>query len=72
MENFPWTRLPGIDAPDGHKPFAPPTSDEPTEVRRQLGDGSYGGWYALPDADVLRVWESGVDETRAALESITA
>jgi creatinine amidohydrolase len=72
MENFPWTRLPGIELPDSHKPFAPPTSDEPTEVRRRLGDGSYGGWYTLPDADVLRVWESGVEETRAALESITA
>jgi Creatinine amidohydrolase len=32
------------------------------------GDGQYGGFYELPDEDVLRVWATGVEETRAILE----
>jgi creatinine amidohydrolase len=37
-------------------------------VRELLGDGSYGGFYERPDADVMRLWEAGVAETRALLE----
>ena len=37
-------------------------------VRHYLGDGSYGGAYALPDERVIDVWRAGVEETREALE----
>jgi len=70
MENFPWTRLPGVELPGEHKPLAPPTSDDPVEVRQELGDGSFGGWYSRPDSDVLRVWAAGVEETRAAIAAL--
>jgi len=70
MENFPWTRLAGVTVPEAHKPAVPPRPEDPTEVRRALGDGSYGGWYQRPDEDMLRIWEAGVEETRAAIESL--
>jgi creatinine amidohydrolase len=71
MENFPWTRLPGVELPDGHKEPAPRESDDPAEVRRELGDGCYGGDYERPDEVVLRVWAIGVEETRDALVSLS-
>ena len=70
MENFPWTRLPGIVLPDEHKPRTPVTSEDPEEVRRTAGDGSFGGWYSRPDEDVMRVWRTGVEETREVLASL--
>ena len=72
MENFPWTRLPGVELPAGHKAAGPPASDDPADVRRELGDGCYGGDYERPDEDVLRVWAIGVEETREALVSLSA
>jgi creatinine amidohydrolase len=71
MENFPWTRLEGVTQPEGHKPFtdiAPLRSRPPREVREIIGDGSLGGYYELPDDDMLRIWAIGVEETRAALD----
>jgi creatinine amidohydrolase len=41
---------------------------DPRDVRELLGDGSLGGAYARPEADVLRVWTAGVEEVRALLE----
>jgi creatinine amidohydrolase len=67
MENFPWTRLPGVVLPDEHKTPTPRTSDDPKEVRKRAGDGSFGGWYSRPDEDVMRVWRTGVEETREVL-----
>lgn len=72
MENFPWTRLPGVELPNGHKDPAPRQADDPGEVRRELGDGCFGGDYERPDADVLCVWSLGVEETREALVSLSA
>jgi creatinine amidohydrolase len=72
MENFPWTRLAGIEQPPGHKAkqdIGPLRSEPPAAVRELLGDGSLGGFYERPDEDVLRVWAAGVEETRALLES---
>ena len=40
----------------------------PAEVRAYVGDGNYGGAYAKPDADMLRIWAVAVEETRALLE----
>ena len=41
---------------------------DPGAVRELLGDGSLGGLYERPDADVLRVWEAGVAEVRELIE----
>ena len=71
MESFPWTRV-GAEAPDGHKPpidAASVTASSPARVRERAGDGSYGGFYSRPDADVLRIWKIGVDEVRELLAS---
>jgi creatinine amidohydrolase len=71
MENFPWTRLDGVAQPDEHKPqldLAAMRELDPREIRAQLGDGSVGGWYERPDEDVLRVWATGVEETRHVLD----
>ena len=71
MENFPWTRLPGVVQPEGQKPmvdFDRLRVMAPDAVRDLLGDGNFGGLYERPDADMLAIWEVGVAETRAALE----
>ncbi|HVH64004.1 MAG TPA: creatininase family protein [Candidatus Dormibacteraeota bacterium] len=70
MENFPWTRLKDVSLPQDHKAPAPRTSDDPAEVRARAGDGSFGGWYERPEADVMRLWRTGVQETREVLSRI--
>jgi len=72
LENFPWTRLAGVGLPQEHKPMADISAmreSDPAEVRELLGDGSLGGLYERPDADVLRVWRAGVEEVRALIEN---
>jgi creatinine amidohydrolase len=68
MENFPWTRLPGVELPSEGKPPADPAVNDPAELRQLMGDGSFGGVYEHSDADMLRVWQAGVDEVRSLLE----
>jgi creatinine amidohydrolase len=71
MENFPWTRLAHAPAPAGSKPsvdMALMKASPPARVREMLGDGSFGGEWQKPDADMQRLWDAGVAETRAALE----
>lgn len=71
MENFPWTRLDGVEVPDRHKPAAAvgeALRRSPVAMRRELGDGSFGGWYERDDAVVARIWQVAVAETRAVLE----
>lgn len=71
MENFPWTRLPHAPAPDGQKPpvdMAAMKAASPSGVREILGDGSFGGPWQRPDAEMLAIWQTGVDEVRDALE----
>jgi creatinine amidohydrolase len=69
MENFPWTRLPGVELPTVRKePLPQPLPAARGAMRETAGDGQYGGFYALPDDDLLRVWAAGVEETRALLE----
>jgi creatinine amidohydrolase len=72
FENFPWTRLQGVELPQERK--AP--LDEaayrvagPRQVRELLGDGVFEGAYELPDEQVARVWQAGVEEVRDLLES---
>jgi creatinine amidohydrolase len=69
-ENFPWTRLPGVEMPSGRKPLiVRPAGDDPAAWREALGDGSFGGPYQRPDDDVLRVWAAAVEQLRERLES---
>ena len=69
MENFPWTRLPGVELPTEPKPPVETLVHEPAEFRHIVGDGSFGGAYAHSDKDMLRVWQAGVEEVRELLES---
>ena len=71
MENFPWTRLSHAPAPEGEKPMvdmALMKACPPAQVREVLGDGSFGGRWQRPDAEMQAIWDAGVAETRAALE----
>ena len=75
LENFPWTRLPGVAQPQGRKPMADIAAMrvlDPAAVRELLGDGSLGGLYERPDEDVLLVWQAGVEEVRDLLENAWA
>jgi creatinine amidohydrolase len=72
VENFPWTRLPGVGLPTER---APVVSREligllgPAELREAAPDGVMGGAYARPDEDMQVVWDAGVAEVRALLET---
>jgi creatinine amidohydrolase len=71
MENFPWTRLPGVGVPGGKKPMidvARMRLMDAAAVRAYLGDGNFGGAYQKPDDAVMAIWRAGVEETRDALE----
>lgn len=71
MENFPWTRVPGVKLPDGEKPqidYAKLAMANPAEVRALVGDGNYHGRYQRPDSDVLALWQVAVAETREIVE----
>lgn len=71
MENFPWTRLPGVELPPGRKPMIDLSRMrlmDAAAVRAWLGDGNFGGAYQKPDEEMLKVWRAGVEETREALE----
>lgn len=71
MENFPWTRLAHAPAPEGTKPgidMALLKACPPDQVHKMLGDGAFGGPWQRPDEEMLAIWETGVEETRAALE----
>lgn len=71
MENFPWTRLAHAPAPEESKAqpdLARMRASGPAGVRAVLGDGSFGGPYQRPDADMLALWAVGVAETREVLE----
>jgi creatinine amidohydrolase len=73
FENFPWTRLEGVELPQERKPpldqDAYRVAAGPAGVRELLGDGVFEGAYELPDEQVRRVWEAGVAELRDLLEN---
>jgi creatinine amidohydrolase len=72
LESFPWTRVAGVEIPEGHKQpvdGAAMRVADPQTVRELLGDGSYGGDYRRPDADWQAVWDAGVAEVRELLAS---
>jgi creatinine amidohydrolase len=70
MENFPWTRLAKIEMPKEQKPM---TDSEklrrldPKSLREYLKDGNYGGLYQRDDEEMMKIWRTGVEETRALL-----
>lgn len=70
MENFPWTRLPGVSMPDTPKPpldMARLRSLSPARTREYLGDGNYAGLYQRADDEMLAIWQVAIEETRALL-----
>jgi creatinine amidohydrolase len=72
FENFPWTRLAGVELPEGRKsPLdqAAYRAAGPAQVRELLGDGVFEGAYELSDEQVEQVWRTGVEEVRDLLES---
>ena len=72
MENFPWTRLPGVTSPAAQKPAVPWASWThlgPVAIRERLGDGNFAGRYVRPDDDMTALWDTAVSETRELLES---
>jgi creatinine amidohydrolase len=72
FENFPWTRVAGVELPSERKPpldEAAYRAAGPGRVRELLGDGVFEGAYELPDERVEQVWRAGVDEVRELLEN---
>lgn len=72
MENFPWTRLPGVAVPAEQRQMidlARVRLLDPKALRAYLGDGNYGGYYQRSDEDMLAIWNVAVEETRALLAS---
>ncbi len=72
MENFPWTRLPGVELPSTPKPMLDTTAARllgPHAFRQAIGDGNFGGRYQRSDAEMLAIWRVGVEETRGLLET---
>ena len=72
MENFPWTRLPGVVMPVERKPMidlARYQRIDPGAKKALIGDGNFGGHYQLPDADMQALWEVAVAETRDLITS---
>jgi creatinine amidohydrolase len=72
MENFPWTRLPGVAPPDERKPPIDTTAiagRPATEIRAMIGDGNFAGLYQRPDDEMLAIWHTAVAETRDLMEN---
>ena len=70
MENFPWTRLAGVEFPTEPKEpvdYVALRERGPAGVREGLGDGNFAGRYQRSDEDMLAVWEVAVAETRAKI-----
>ena len=70
MENFPWTRLPGVAVPTTTRTMidhAQLRTLDPAGVRAYIGDGNFGGRYQRSDDEMHALWEVAVAETRALL-----
>ncbi|MEZ4711145.1 MAG: creatininase family protein [Caldilineaceae bacterium] len=71
MENFPWTRLEGVELPDMQKPMSN-RAGRPRlvgqELRSALDDGNFGGYYQRGDEEMLSIWQVAVAETRVLIE----
>jgi creatinine amidohydrolase len=70
MENFPWTRLAKVEVPSRQKAMSDAEKLrrlDPKSVRQYLKDGNYGGLYQREDEEMMKIWQTGVEETRALL-----
>jgi len=71
MENFPWTRLDGAPVPNFSKDrinFAAVARVDAQRKRQRIAEGNYHGVFQRPDADMLAIWQVGVEETRHEIE----
>ena len=71
MENFPWTRLPGVDLPHQQKPLIDTGLKsvlDPRAFKDYVGDGNYGGVYQKSDEEMMAIWEVAKAEATEALE----
>lgn len=67
MENFPWTRLGNIGMPSTQKPMmdlARFQQIDPGAKKELLGDGNFGGYYQRSEAEMDRLWQTAIAETR--------
>jgi creatinine amidohydrolase len=68
-ENFPFTRIGSVPADE--KPLVNlPRTASAAATRAGLGDGSYGGTYQAPDADMERFFGAAVEAMVAALQAL--
>jgi creatinine amidohydrolase len=70
MENFPWTRLANVKVPAEQKRMSDLDKVrrlDPKSVREHLTDGNYGGLYQRDDEEMMKIWRTGVEETRQLL-----
>jgi creatinine amidohydrolase len=70
MENFPWTRLANVEMPSEQKPMIDSEKLrrlDPKSLREYLRDGNFGGLYQRDDEEMMKIWRTGVEETRALL-----
>jgi creatinine amidohydrolase len=71
LENFPWTRVAGVEIPAGSAAVLPRdlvNTLTPDEMKELAPDGSLGGAYQRSDEDMQVVWDAGVAEVRDLLE----
>ena len=71
MENFPWTRLDGVQMPNTEKTGMDVDYMDllaPEALRDYLGEGNFGGRFQRPDEDMQAIWDVAVAETRTLLE----
>jgi creatinine amidohydrolase len=72
MENFPWTRLAGVEMPEEQVPLIDHERLRllpPKKVRDMIKTGNYGGYFQRADDEMLALWQVAVEETRALMES---
>ena len=63
IENFPWTQVAGAVPPEERKPMVDPSVlrvADAAAMRDLLGDGSFGGPYAMPEDTMDELWVAAV------------
>ncbi len=72
MENFRFTRLDNLVQPEIQKPlvdYSKLAGFSPEVIRKELGDGSFGGFYQRNDEEMDQIWDTAIKETRALLNA---
>ncbi len=70
METFEWTRVEGIETPQGHKSpvdLSDRNEISPARFRQVIGDGSFGGDYERSSEEMTAIWKVAVRDTRSLL-----